>query len=152
MTSFLFVADKLRADDLMAYTRVGVDLSLGGGRASNGAATSPAPPAHSAPPALSVRDAPTINSLIARATPRHPHARVDALLERLVPSPVSPHSVIVHSRAAPTPSPPSSNEVGFVQLSTVSLYQCLYLSTSPRMLLTGLRGLVWRPTRLKEET
>ncbi|KAJ8727903.1 hypothetical protein PYW08_016288 [Mythimna loreyi] len=105
-------ADKLRADDLMAYTRVGVDLSLGGGRAANGAATSPAPPAppaHAAP-ALSVRDAPTINSLIARAQPRHPHARVDALLERLVPSPVSPHSVIVHSRAQPTPSPPSSNE------------------------------------------
>ncbi|XP_049699612.2 nascent polypeptide-associated complex subunit alpha, muscle-specific form isoform X2 [Helicoverpa armigera] len=103
-------ADKLRADELMAYTRVGVDLSLGGGRASNGAATSPAPGAHAAPPALSVRDAPTINSLIARAAPRHHHARVDALLERLAPSPVSPHSVIVHSRAAPTPSPPSSNE------------------------------------------
>ncbi|XP_053607390.1 uncharacterized protein CG5098-like isoform X2 [Plodia interpunctella] len=61
-------------------------------------------------PSLSVRDAPTINSLIARAAPRPPHARVDALLERLVPSPVSPHSVIVHSRAQPTPSPPSSNE------------------------------------------
>uniref|UniRef100_A0A2A4J4N5 Uncharacterized protein n=1 Tax=Heliothis virescens TaxID=7102 RepID=A0A2A4J4N5_HELVI len=37
-------ADKLRADELMAYTRVGVDLSLGGGRAANGAATSPAQP------------------------------------------------------------------------------------------------------------
>ncbi|CAH1645732.1 unnamed protein product [Spodoptera littoralis] len=109
-------AEKLRADDLMAYTRVGVDLSLGGGRAANGAATSPAaaPAAPPAGPALSVRDAPTINSLIARrhahAHSHLPHARVDALLERLAPSPVSPHSVIVHSRAAPTPSPPSSNE------------------------------------------
>lgn len=107
--------DKLRAEELLSsYGRVGVDLSLGGGRASNGAATSPAPPGAPAPvappPALSVRDAPTINSLIARAQPRLPHARVDALLERLVPSPASPHSVIVHSRAAPTPSPPSSNE------------------------------------------
>lgn len=111
--------DKLRADELLAsYARVGVDLSLSSGRASNGAATSPAPPGPpagpptptGAPPSLSVRDAPTINSLIARAQPRHPHARVDALLERLIPSPVSPHSVIVHSRAAPTPSPPSSNE------------------------------------------
>ncbi|CAH0579008.1 unnamed protein product [Chrysodeixis includens] len=98
-------ADKLRAEELLGYSRVGVDLSLGATRAANGAATSPA-----AAPALSVRDAPTINSLIARAQPRHPHARVDSLLERLVPSPVSPHSVIVHSRAAPTPSPPSSNE------------------------------------------
>uniref|UniRef100_A0A2H1WR74 SFRICE_022209 n=1 Tax=Spodoptera frugiperda TaxID=7108 RepID=A0A2H1WR74_SPOFR len=105
-------AEKLRADDLMAYTRVGVDLSLGGGRAANGAATSPAPAggAGGAGPALSVRDAPTINSLIARRHAHLPHARVDALLERLAPSPVSPHSVIVHSRAAPTPSPPSSNE------------------------------------------
>ncbi|CAB3223662.1 unnamed protein product [Arctia plantaginis] len=114
--------DKMRADELLAsYARVGVDLSLSSGRASNGAATSPAPPGlptpstgpptpTGAPPSLSVRDAPTINSLIARAQPRHPHARVDALLERLVPSPVSPHSVIVHSRVAPTPSPPSSNE------------------------------------------
>ncbi|KAL0892741.1 hypothetical protein ABMA27_014451 [Loxostege sticticalis] len=98
--------DKLvRPEDLLAYARVGVDLSLAGARAANG---SPAP--HPASPALSVRDAPTINSLIARAQPRHGHARVDALLERLVPSPASPHSVIVHSRAAPTPSPPSSNE------------------------------------------
>ncbi|KAH9628635.1 hypothetical protein HF086_007840 [Spodoptera exigua] len=121
------MADKMRAEELMAYTRVGVDLSLGGGRAANGAATSPAPGGAGAggglagaggglagpgglagAGGLSVRDAPTINSLIAR---RHlPHARVDALLERLAPSPVSPHSVIVHSRAAPTPSPPSSNE------------------------------------------
>lgn len=68
-------------------------------------------------PALSVRDAPTINSLIARAAPRPAHARVDALLERLsAPAPVSPHSVIVHSRAAPTPSPPSSNEVIYLFL------------------------------------
>ncbi|KAM3964478.1 LOW QUALITY PROTEIN: uncharacterized protein ACR2FA_001451 [Aphomia sociella] len=108
--------DKLRPEELLSYARVGVDLSLGGrsgGAGPNGAAAPPAPPAppaHPPSPALSVRDAPTINSLIARAQPRHPHARVDALLERLVPSPVSPHSVIVHSRAAPTPSPPSSNE------------------------------------------
>ncbi|XP_052759410.1 ras-associated and pleckstrin homology domains-containing protein 1-like isoform X2 [Galleria mellonella] len=125
--------EKLRPEELLSYARVGVDLSLAG-RASagaNGSASSPspapapapasttvppgapaAPPAHPPSPALSVRDAPTINSLIARAQPhaRHAHARVDALLERLVPSPVSPHSVIVHSRAAPTPSPPSSNE------------------------------------------
>ncbi|XP_047995720.1 serine/arginine repetitive matrix protein 1 isoform X2 [Leguminivora glycinivorella] len=79
-----------------AYSR-GVDLSVG--TRANGAA-------------LSVRDAPTINSLIARA-PRH--HRVDELLERLapappLPAPVSPHSVIVTARAAPTPSPPSSNE------------------------------------------
>ncbi|XP_063361821.1 uncharacterized protein CG5098-like [Cydia amplana] len=66
----------------------GVDLSLG---ARNGAA-------------LSVRDAPTINSLLARA-PRH--HRVDELLERLAPA---PHSVIVTSRAASTPSPPSSED------------------------------------------
>ncbi|XP_028174511.1 uncharacterized protein CG5098-like [Ostrinia furnacalis] len=98
--------DKLvRPEDLLAYARVGVDLSLAGARAANG---SPAP--HPASPALSVRDAPTINSLIARAAPRHGHARVDALLERLAPAPASPHSVIVHPRAAPTPSPPSSNE------------------------------------------
>ncbi|XP_075973194.1 uncharacterized protein LOC142974632 isoform X2 [Anticarsia gemmatalis] len=105
--------DKLRTDDLLAYARVGVDLSIGGPRASNGAATSPAPPPATPPgaaPSLSVRDAPTINSLIARAAPRHAHARVDALLERLVPAPASPHSVIVHPRAAPTPSPPDSNE------------------------------------------
>ncbi|XP_037293899.1 uncharacterized protein CG5098 isoform X2 [Manduca sexta] len=139
--------DKLvRAEELLAYARVGVDLSLSSARSSNGSAASPAPapptppappahpdqpaahappalpapaappaaaptpPAAPAAPALSVRDAPTINSLIARAQPRLPHARVDALLERLVPSPVSPHSVIMHSRAAPTPSPPSSNE------------------------------------------
>lgn len=118
----MYFTDKMRADELLAsYARVGVDLSLSSGRGSNGAATSPAPPGlpapstgpptpTGAPPSLSVRDAPTINSLIARAQPRHPHARVDALLERLAPSPVSPHSVIVHSRAAPTPSPPSSNE------------------------------------------
>ncbi|CAH0719617.1 unnamed protein product, partial [Brenthis ino] len=110
--------DKLmRADELLAYARGGVDLTVGGPRGTNG---SPAPmhPTPGAPalgaPALSVRDAPTINSLIARAAPhaRPPHARVDALLERLsaAPAPASPHSVIVHSRAAPTPSPPSSNE------------------------------------------
>ncbi|XP_063533896.1 uncharacterized protein CG5098-like [Cydia strobilella] len=82
-----------------AYGR-GVDLSLGA--RANGAA-------------LSVRDAPTINSLIARA-PRH--HRVDELLERLAPAvavPVAaPHSVIVTARATPTPdptpSPPSDNE------------------------------------------
>lgn len=107
----------------MAYTRVGVDLSLGGGRAANGAATSPAP-AGGAGPALSVRDAPTINSLIARRHAHLPHARVDALLERLAPSPVSPHSVIVHSRAAPTPSPPSSNEV-----TKLTLYMCTIRKT-----------------------
>ncbi|XP_060802893.1 uncharacterized protein CG5098 isoform X3 [Amyelois transitella] len=95
--------EKLRPEELLSYARVGVDLSLGSRAA-------PAPSNGSAAPSLSVRDAPTINSLIARAQPRAPHARVDALLERLVPSPVSPHSVIVHSRAAPTPSPPSSNE------------------------------------------
>ncbi|KAI8435616.1 hypothetical protein MSG28_003887 [Choristoneura fumiferana] len=95
--------DKLvRPEDLLTYAR-GVDLSLSS-RNANGA------PAHAASPALSVRDAPTINSLIARVQPRPHHARVDSLLERLVPSPVSPHSVIMHSRAAPTPSPPSSNE------------------------------------------
>nr|CBH09246.1 HM00008 [Heliconius melpomene] len=105
--------DKLmRADELLAYARGGVDLTVGGPRGTNG---SPAP-LHPTPgaPALSVRDAPTINSLIARAAPhsRPPHTRVDALLERLsaAPAPASPHSVIVHSRAAPTPSPPSSNE------------------------------------------
>ncbi|CAG5051719.1 unnamed protein product [Parnassius apollo] len=126
--------DKLvRAEELLAYARGGgggVDLTVGGGRGANG---SPAP-------ALSVRDAPTINSLIARAAPhaplaphaphaphaRPPVARVDALLERLAPAPApasapasalssapapaSPHSVIVHPRAAHTPSPPSSNE------------------------------------------
>lgn len=110
----------------MAYTRVGVDLSLGGGRAANGAATSPAPAggAGGAGPALSVRDAPTINSLIARRHAHLPHARVDALLERLAPSPVSPHSVIVHSRAAPTPSPPSSNEV-----TKLPLYMCTIRET-----------------------
>ncbi|CAK1546953.1 unnamed protein product [Leptosia nina] len=99
------VSDKLvRAEELLAYARGGVDLTVG----SRGANGSPAPP-HTGP-ALSVRDAPTINSLIARARPAH--ARVDALLERLsaAPAPASPHSVIVHSRAAPTPSPPSSNE------------------------------------------
>ncbi|XP_059059118.1 nascent polypeptide-associated complex subunit alpha, muscle-specific form-like [Achroia grisella] len=111
--------DKLRPEELM-YARVGVDLSVSGrsGAGANGAACPAAAPSPGAGgpggagPALSVRDAPTINSLIARAAPhaRPPHARVDALLERLVPSPVSPHSVIVHSRAAPTPSPPSSNE------------------------------------------
>ncbi|XP_039754014.1 mediator of DNA damage checkpoint protein 1-like isoform X3 [Pararge aegeria] len=105
--------DKLmRPEDLMGYARGGVDLTVGGPRGTNG---SPAP-MHPTPgaPALSVRDAPTINSLIARAAPhaRPAHARVDALLERLsaAPAPSSPHSVIVHSRAAPTPSPPSSNE------------------------------------------
>ncbi|XP_045771467.1 uncharacterized protein CG5098-like isoform X2 [Maniola jurtina] len=105
--------DKLmRPDDLLSYARGGVDLTVGGPRGANG---SPAP-MHPTPgaPALSVRDAPTINSLIARAAPhaRPAHARVDALLERLsaAPAPASPHSVIVHSRAAPTPSPPSSNE------------------------------------------
>ncbi|XP_052740450.1 uncharacterized protein CG5098-like isoform X2 [Bicyclus anynana] len=87
----------VRAEELLGYARGGVDLTVGP-RGANG---SPAAPA------LSVRDAPTINSLIARAAPRPPHARVDALLERLAPS---PHSVIVHPRAAPTPSPPSSNE------------------------------------------
>lgn len=92
----------MRPEDLLTYAR-GVDLSLSS-RNANGA------PAHAASPALSVRDAPTINSLIARVQPRPHHARVDSLLERLVPSPVSPHSVIMHSRAAPTPSPPSSNE------------------------------------------
>ncbi|XP_046959824.1 proteoglycan 4 isoform X2 [Vanessa cardui] len=102
----------MRADELLAYARGGVDLTVGGPRGANG---SPAPlhPSTGAP-ALSVRDAPTINSLIARAAPhaRPAHARVDALLERLsaAPAPASPHSVIVHSRAAPTPSPPSSNE------------------------------------------
>ncbi|CAH2106730.1 unnamed protein product [Euphydryas editha] len=102
----------MRADELLAYARGGVDLTVGGPRGANG---SPAP-LHPTPgaPALSVRDAPTINNLIARAAPlpRPAHARVDALLERLVaaPAPASPHSVIVHSRAAPTPSPPSSNE------------------------------------------
>lgn len=150
--------DKMRPEELLAYARVGVDLSLGGRGAANGAVpppsmghpppplpplppthpppphpalpahpTHPPPPhpphpmnhpppplphSHPPPPPLSVRDAPTINSLIARVQPRHAHAhaRVDALLERLAPSPVSPHSVIVHPRAAPTPSPPSSNE------------------------------------------
>ncbi|XP_050670877.1 uncharacterized protein CG5098 isoform X2 [Leptidea sinapis] len=90
--------DKLvRAEELLAYARGGVDLTVG---SRNGSPHTPA---------LSVRDAPTINSLIARHA-RPPHARVDALLERLSTAPVSPHSVIVHSRAAPTPSPPSSNE------------------------------------------
>ncbi|RVE45929.1 hypothetical protein evm_009402 [Chilo suppressalis] len=101
----------VRPEELLAYARVGVDLSLSG--RANGSPSSPA---------LSVRDAPTINSLIARAA-RPPHARVDALLERLAPAPApaatmsahapapaSPLSVIVHPRAAPTPSPPSSNE------------------------------------------
>lgn len=102
-------ADKLvRPEDMLAYAR-GVDLSL--------SRVPPAAPPHAphapaapngAPLALSVRDAPTINSLIARAQPRHPHSRVDALLERLAP--VSPHSVIVHPRAGPSPSPPSSND------------------------------------------
>ncbi|CAG9786377.1 unnamed protein product [Diatraea saccharalis] len=116
--------DKLvRPEELLAYARVGVDLSLSG--RANGSPASPA---------LSVRDAPTINSLIARAASKPPvrpaHARVDALLERLAPAPApapapalapaaapapahapaSPLSVIVHPRAAPTPSPPSSNE------------------------------------------
>ncbi|XP_072932259.1 uncharacterized protein [Epargyreus clarus] len=111
-------ADKLvRAEELLAYARGGVDLTLGGPRGANGSPAAPPAPAAApaaAPPALSVRDAPTINSLIARAAPhaRPAHARVDALLERLAaaPAPASPHSVIVHSRAAPTPSPPSSNE------------------------------------------
>ncbi|KAL4719685.1 hypothetical protein ACJJTC_003006 [Scirpophaga incertulas] len=98
----------VRPEELLAYARVGVDLSLSG--RANGSPASPA---------LSVRDAPTINSLIARAQ-RPPHARVDALLERLAPAtpplppaahaPASPLSVIVHPRAAPSPSPPSSNE------------------------------------------
>ncbi|CAG9584382.1 unnamed protein product [Danaus chrysippus] len=93
----------LRADELLAYARGGVDLTVGS-RGSNGS-----PTIHSGP-ALSVRDAPTINSLLARTRPAH--ARVDSLLERLSAAPpVSPHSVIVHPRAAPTPSPPSSNEV-----------------------------------------
>ncbi|KAJ0176990.1 hypothetical protein K1T71_006999 [Dendrolimus kikuchii] len=117
----------VRAEELLAYARVGVDLSLSSRGASNGAAASPlAHPALPASPALSVRDAPTINSLIARAQPRHAHAqhaRVDALLERLVPSPVSPHSVIVHSRAAPTPSPPSSNEVARTYIFPTQQYR-----------------------------
>nr|AGC92669.2 hypothetical protein [Heliconius erato] len=64
-------------------------------------------PLHPTPgaPALSVRDAPTINSLIARAAPhsRPPHARVDALLERLsaAPAPASPHSDSADSSGAP---------------------------------------------------
>ncbi|XP_049869027.1 uncharacterized protein CG5098-like isoform X2 [Pectinophora gossypiella] len=98
--------DKLvRPEELLAYAR-GVDLSVGARSANGAAAAAPAAPA------LSVRDAPTINSLIARAQPRPGHARVDALLERLSSSPASPHSVIVHPRAAHTPSPPphDSNE------------------------------------------
>ncbi|XP_048482680.1 nascent polypeptide-associated complex subunit alpha, muscle-specific form isoform X1 [Plutella xylostella] len=102
--------DKLsRAEDLL-YGRGGVDLSCprggggggggGGGRAANGS-----------PAALSVRDAPTINSLIARAPPRH---RVDSLLERLAPAAPAPApapaSVIVQPRAPPTPSPPSADD------------------------------------------
>ncbi|XP_063825248.1 basic proline-rich protein-like [Ostrinia nubilalis] len=119
--------DKLvRPEDLLAYARVGVDLSLAGARAANG---SPAP--HPASPALSVRDAPTINSLIARAAPRHGHARVDALLERLAPAPASPHSVIVHPRAAPTPSPPSSNEVSAREGSTLASSQLERLAPAP---------------------
>ncbi|GBP39867.1 Uncharacterized protein CG5098 [Eumeta japonica] len=109
--------DKIvRAEDMLSYARsvagAGVDLSLTRVPLPSAATAPPPPAANGAPLSLSVRDAPTINSLIARAQPRHPphHARVDQLLERLVPSPVSPHSVIVHSRAAPTPSPPSSNE------------------------------------------
>lgn len=109
---------------MLAYARGCVDLTLGRGAAAGGAG---ALAANGAPLALSVRDAPTINSLIARAAPRPSHARVDALLERLAPAtalppgplalasalapaPSSPHSVIVHSRVAHTPSPPSSNE------------------------------------------
>lgn len=83
----------------MLYSRAaaGVDLSLGRAASSS--------PANGGPLSLSVRDAPTINSLVTRA-PR----RVDALLERLAPaSPHSPHSVIVHHHAR-TPSPPDSNE------------------------------------------
>ncbi|XP_063381239.1 uncharacterized protein CG5098-like [Cydia fagiglandana] len=76
-----------RGAELAAGYGRGVDLSLG---ARNGAA-------------LSVRDAPTINSLVARA-PRH--HRVDELLERLA----QPPGVIVAAQALPTPSPPSSNE------------------------------------------
>ncbi|CAH2037999.1 unnamed protein product, partial [Iphiclides podalirius] len=120
--------DKMvRAEELLAYARGGVDLTVGGPRGANGS-PAPAPAAAAAAgapapaPALSVRDAPTINSLIARAAPhaRGPLARVDALLERLAPAPAaalapapapaSPHSVIVHPRTAHTPSPPSSNE------------------------------------------
>ncbi|XP_045535693.1 nascent polypeptide-associated complex subunit alpha, muscle-specific form isoform X2 [Papilio machaon] len=116
----LTIPEKMvRAEELLAYARGGVDLTVGGPRGANGSPAPPAAPtAPTAPtaPALSVRDAPTINSLIARAAPhaRGPLARVDALLERLAPAPApapaSPHSVIVHPRAAHTPSPPSSNE------------------------------------------
>ncbi|XP_041978241.1 uncharacterized protein CG5098-like isoform X2 [Aricia agestis] len=96
--------------DSELYPRGGVDLSV---RGANGSPAPPPAPAPATPtaPALSVRDAPTINSLIARAAPhgRAVHARVDALLERLSAAPASPHSVIVHPRVH-TPSPPSSNE------------------------------------------
>lgn len=131
-----------RAEELLTYARVGVDLSLSGARAANGAAGGVGAGCGGGAGgggggALSVRDAPTINSLIARSVPRHgphAHARVDSLLERLVPSPAapatpvahtapaSPHSVIVHSRAAPTPSPPSSNEVNIHILYHYNMY------------------------------
>lgn len=75
-----------------------VDLSLA--RAHNGG-----------PLSLSVRDAPTINSLLAgppspRAAPRpRVQHKVDALLERLAPH--SPHTVIVSAHAAASPPPPA---------------------------------------------
>lgn len=79
------ISEKLRPEDMLGYARGGVDLSVKSAPAAQ----------NGAPLALSVRDAPTINSLIARSQ-RPPLSRVDSLLERLAPPPAA--SVIVRAQ------------------------------------------------------